>query len=183
MIFIHAPNHILKFAILRRQPSNDLVRSARRVNRQFRMKKYCLADLKLVLVHRISPPSRRRVYHVRGLNDSPRTAHWVVTAESGSDGELFVIDAYALSPFGIATWRHPEFREAIEAIVEWKTTVALPRSILAVRPDHLDRRIALQQSYFTFHVPNNKVLSPAAVLKNFTMCGLKKGRSEKSCLC
>src|SRR6516162_2712189 len=73
MTFIHAPNHILKFAILRRQPSNDLVRSSRRVNRQFRMKKYCLADLKLVLVHRISPPSRRRVYHLRGLNDSPRT--------------------------------------------------------------------------------------------------------------
>ena len=116
---------------------------------------------------------------MRGLNDSPRTAHWMVTAESGSDGELFVIDAYALSPFGIATWRHPEFREAIEAIVEWKTTVALPRSILAVRPDHLDRRIALQQSYFTFHVPNNKVLSPAAVLKSFTMCGLKKGAIRK----
>src|SRR5262249_37920195 len=52
-------------------------------------------------------------------------------------------------------------------------------AILAVRPDHLDRRIALQQSYFTFHVPNNKVLSPAAVLKNFTMCGLKKGAIRK----
>src|SRR5262249_20868221 len=101
MLFIPAPNQILKFAILRRQPSNDLVRSARRVNRQFRMKKYCLADLKLVLVHRISPPSRRRDYHRRGLNDSPRRAHWEVTAESGSDGELFVIDAYALSPLGL----------------------------------------------------------------------------------
>jgi hypothetical protein len=78
--------------------------------------------------------------------------------DEGRDGELFLLDAYKLSPFGIVTSRHPEFKRAIEAIVEWKDVADLPSSILAVRPDHLDRRIALQRSFFTFHVPNDPVL-------------------------
>ena len=52
MIFIRAPDHVLKLSILWRQPSNDLVRSARRATRQLRMKEHCFTDLKFVRGHR-----------------------------------------------------------------------------------------------------------------------------------
>jgi len=47
MILIRAPDHVLKLSILWRQPSNDLVCSARRATRQLRMKEYRLTDLNL----------------------------------------------------------------------------------------------------------------------------------------
>jgi hypothetical protein len=80
--------------------------------------------------------------------------------DESSDGELFLIDVYKLSSYGIATSRHPEFKRAMEALVQWKNATDLPSSILPVRPDHFDRRITLQRSFFTFHVPNEQVLSP-----------------------
>src|SRR5262249_4017902 len=40
---------------------------------------------------------------------------------SDSDGELFIIDAYQFVPqAGIATSRHPEFRNAIQVISRWR---------------------------------------------------------------
>jgi hypothetical protein len=52
MIFIRAPDHVLKLSILWRQPSNNLVCSARRATRQLRMKEYRLTDLEFVRGHR-----------------------------------------------------------------------------------------------------------------------------------
>ena len=88
--------------------------------------------------------------------------YFACDGDESSDGELFLIDAYKLSSFGIVTSRHPEFKRAIEALGEWKKATQLPSSILAVRPDHFDRRIVLQRSFFTFHVPNEKILLPTA---------------------
>jgi hypothetical protein len=68
--------------------------------------------------------------------------------DESSDGELFVIDAYGLSSIGIATSRHSKFRGAIQTIAEFGLADQLPDCILAVRPDHFDRRIALQRSLF-----------------------------------
>jgi hypothetical protein len=92
------------------------------------------------------------------------------------DGELFAMDVYKLSPIGIATSRHPEFARAVAALVEWKKATQLPKRILAVRPDHFDRRISLQRSFFTFHVPNEPVLKPTTSnkLTSFTIEGTRK---------
>jgi hypothetical protein len=98
-----------------------------------------------------------------------------------SDGELFLFDAYGLSSNGIMTSRHPKFAPIIDAIVQWKKAADLPRSIIAVRPDHFDRRIALQRSCFTFHVPNQLVLTPTSNnrITSFTISGAKKKPIQK----
>ncbi len=74
------------------------------------------------------------------------------------------MDVYKLEPrIGAVTSRHPLFKAALSAIVDWKTPAEAypaagvmpypPADILAVRPDHFDRRINLQRSCFTFHLP------------------------------
>jgi FRG domain len=96
-----------------------------------------------------------------------------------TDGELFLIDAYKLSSFGIMTSRHPEFKRGIEALAQWKKVTDLPNSILAVRPDHFDRRMTLQRSFFTFHVPEEPILLPNKVLTSFRVSGGKKKAIQK----
>jgi FRG domain len=106
--------------------------------------------------------------------------------DESRDGELFVIDVYDPKWCGtkIMTSRDPVFTEAIKALVEWKKVTCLPDSILAVRPDHFDRRITLQRSFFTFHVPKEPILLPSKVLTSFRVSGgTKKGiRDELSLL-
>ena len=97
--------------------------------------------------------------------------------DESSDGELFLMDALKLSPtIGILTSRHPEFKRAIDALVQLKVATDLPNSILAVRPDHFDRRITLQRSFFTFHVPDERILLPTASngLTSFKVNGGRK---------
>jgi hypothetical protein len=84
--------------------------------------------------------------------------YFVCTEHDGEDGELFFMDAYKLSEIGIATSRHPVFKGAVKALVDWSHPDVLPDFIFAVRPDHFDRRMSLQRSCFTFHVPKEKVL-------------------------
>jgi hypothetical protein len=81
---------------------------------------------------------------------------------------------------GIATSRHPEFTRAMEVLVQWKNAADLPSSILLVRPDHFDRRITLQRSFFTFHVPNEPILLTTASkgLRSFKV----DGRTKKAIL-
>ena len=93
--------------------------------------------------------------------NSPLAAlYFAVTADEASDGELFLMDAYQLSPCqkatdfeGIATARNQAFKKALHAIFHWKKPEDLPHVIIPVRPDHFDPRISLQRSCFTFHVP------------------------------
>jgi hypothetical protein len=94
------------------------------------------------------------------------------------DGELFFMDAYALRRAGgIATARRKEFRTAIAVIADWKRLKASPNHIMAVRPDYFDRRINLQRSCFTFHVPNRHALETA---DNPTLVSIKVQSDKKS---
>jgi FRG domain len=81
------------------------------------------------------------------------------------NGELILMDAYQFKfpkkqkDFGIATSRRKEFRAAIGVINEWKDQTHFPDYIIPVRPDSFDRRVALQRSCFTFHVPKHPELT------------------------
>ena len=82
------------------------------------------------------------------------------------DGAVFLMDGYELSPTqkaaseyqGIVTMRHPMFQKALRRIA-WDENEKFPKAIMAIRPDVADRRIGLQRSCFTFHVPNRKALT------------------------
>jgi hypothetical protein len=94
------------------------------------------------------------------------------------DGELFFMDAYGLSGAGgIATARREEFRTAVAVIAEWQKLEAIPNHIMAVRPDYFDRRINLQRSCFTFHVPNRHALE---IADNPTLVSIKVQGDKKS---
>ncbi len=91
---------------------------------------------------------------------------FAVTANSDSDGELFMMDAYQLSPSqkavgfqGIATARNAIIAKALDPIFRWQKLGDFPDFIIPVRPDHLDHRIGLQRSCFTFHTPKRHVLT------------------------
>ncbi len=114
--------------------------------------------------------------------------YFAVTANRGSDGELVMMDAYQLSPSqkavdfqGIATARNPTFEKALHPIFRWQKPDDFPDFIIPVRPDHLDHRIALQRSCFTFHVPKHHVLTKAEnnALFSFSIPGPDKEHMEK----
>ena len=80
------------------------------------------------------------------------------------DGGLYMMDAYQLAPAqnakfddkdfkGIATSQHPVFKNAVDIIGDWLEYPGFPAFILPVRPNHLDARVSLQRSCFTFHPP------------------------------
>lgn len=83
-----------------------------------------------------------------------------------SDGKLFMMDAYGLqshidesAPFyGIPTSRDGLFVTALHPILKRQQPDQFPKFIFGIRPDHFDRRISLQRSCFTFHVPSCPVL-------------------------
>jgi FRG domain-containing protein len=99
--------------------------------------------------------------------NSPLPAlYFAATANSSSDAELFIMDAYQLSVCqeakgfeGIATARNPIFDKALHPIFRWQKPDDFPGFIIPVRPDHFDRRVSLQRSCFTFHVPERRVLT------------------------
>jgi hypothetical protein len=96
---------------------------------------------------------------------SPLAALYFATSgdeeDDKHDGELFMIDAYAVAPGeGIATSGRKEFLEALEHITKWKSEKN-PNLLLPVRPDHFDRRISLQRSCFTFHGSKKQVFPSA----------------------
>ena len=81
-----------------------------------------------------------------------------------AEGEVFLMDAYQMQTpgfknFGAPTSRHPVFKKALHEILGWKKGDGFPEFIIPVRPDHFDKRIAYQQSCFTFHVPKKPVLT------------------------
>ena len=104
-------------------------------------------------------------------SNNPLVALYFALLESPNkeevDGKLFFLDAYKMAeaqdgvdinqePFkGIATSHNPTLKNAISVIAHWKKSDCFPNFIIPVRPDHLDRRMGLQRSCFTFHVPGH----------------------------
>jgi hypothetical protein len=95
----------------------------------------------------------------------PLAALFFATDAASLHGAVFMIDAYDMEPTqktgvfrGIATSRAPFFRDQINAIYDWAGTPQY-HFIVPVRPDHFDRRIAYQQSCFTFHSEHAKILT------------------------
>jgi hypothetical protein len=88
-------------------------------------------------------------------------------------GAVFLMDAYQLSGTqdggtqevkkiydGIVTSRHWVFKQSMDKIFNWRDNLQFPNFVMAVRPEHFDRRISLQRSCFTFHVPTREQLTP-----------------------
>jgi hypothetical protein len=100
---------------------------------------------------------------------SPLAAlYFAVKEEPGSDGALFMMDAFELAStqkavkfLGIATSRHPTFTTALKRITWWSDDFPFPEFVLPVRPDHFEKRVVLQRSYFTFHVPSHPAVTLA----------------------
>jgi hypothetical protein len=95
---------------------------------------------------------------------------FAATADQDSDGELFMLDAYAFqlpsggprsfadNDFrGIATLGHPVFQRALYPIFRWRPD-DFPPFVIPVRPPHFDVRISSQRSCFTFHVPDARAI-------------------------
>lgn len=124
----------------------------------------------------------------------PLAALYFAVAEPAykdTDAALFMIDAFSLAPSqnvepktfrGVATSRHPEFRKALKPIMNWsKNPNEFPDFIMPVRPDHFDKRVALQRGCFTFHVPKHKILTKDECnsLKSFFIPQGSKGNLKK----
>ena len=94
-----------------------------------------------------------------------------------SDGKLFFMDVYGLDNEdanlkGIASKRHPIFKQALEPIFNWHDSDEnFPKIIFPVIPDSFDKRIILQRGCFTFHVPNAPILTANEnpTLKDFSI--------------
>jgi hypothetical protein len=100
-------------------------------------------------------------------NNALAALFFAVTDKPDKSGAVFLMDAYQLSPTqkagdegynGIAPSGHPLFIESMKQIFEWRDG-KFPSFVMAVRPEHFDRRINLQRSCFTFHVPNREQLT------------------------
>ena len=89
--------------------------------------------------------------------------YFACCGDTDVDGEIFFLDAPKFEPRekqrGIATSRRKEFCEAVAVIDKWKKVNDFPDDIIPVRPDAFDRRITLQRSCFTFHVPKHPELT------------------------
>jgi hypothetical protein len=105
-----------------------------------------------------------------------------------SDGEIFIMDAWAFGPEarpkwskGVATSRREEFQVAIATIDRWRSATDFPKYIIPVRPDAFDQRITLQRSCFTFHVPGHERVTKSenATLQTWTVAGSSKQRVRR----
>lgn len=96
--------------------------------------------------------------------NNPLVALWfAVNEEPGLDGVLHMMDVYQMKNlhknFGIALPSHGMFVSAIKNIYSFGSEGEVPSAIFPIRPDHKNQRITHQQSFFTFHVPNDTTLS------------------------
>ena len=109
---------------------------------------------------------------------------FAVSELTETEAALFMMDAYQLAVqqrtgnefLGVATSRHPVFMEALKPICEWSNS-PLPEFIIPVRPNHFDRRMTLQRSGHTFHVPKRPELTKREnkTLRKFTTPSGRKG--------
>jgi hypothetical protein len=111
--------------------------------------------------------------------------YFAVKEHDSSDGAFFMMDAYGLGKtqktgaafHGVPTSRHPLFKGSMKRIHTWENSWHFPKFILPVRPDHFDKRMMLQKSHFTFHVPDHGTLTKAhnSSLKSFEIPASAKG--------
>jgi hypothetical protein len=90
--------------------------------------------------------------------------HFAVCENPTLDGNLFLLDAYSFAPTqevtaqfeGVATSRSEIFRRALRVIFDWYDPPEkfFSTFLLPIRPGYSDRRVYLQRSCFTFHVPS-----------------------------
>jgi hypothetical protein len=93
--------------------------------------------------------------------------YFAVAKEEETDGALFLMDAFGLATtqkirqMKVATGQHKVFTDAMKRIYWWSDDFPFPNFIFPVRPDHFDKRMMLQKSGFTFHVPDHGQLTKA----------------------
>ena len=112
------------------------------------------------------------------------------TESDNFDGDMYFLDAYRLPQSkdhrGVATSRRPIIQSAVSVIFDWKNLSDFPDFIIPVRPDHLDRRMSLQRSCFTFHFPNcnsvNKINAPGLLRFHIAKADKQKIRDQLSIL-
>lgn len=97
--------------------------------------------------------------------------YFAVCNDIDKNGALFMMDAYQLAKSqnanadenngfrGTPTSKFPLFIKAIQTISHWKNIDTFPKHILPIRPYYTDKRIILQKSCFTFHVPGKDILT------------------------
>jgi type I restriction enzyme M protein len=92
--------------------------------------------------------------------------YFAVKDEGAKDGAFFMMDAFGLAETqkpsgfrGVATSRHDIFKNAMKRIHWWSDLFPFPDFVLPVRPDYFDKRVMLQKSFFTFHVPDHGALT------------------------
>jgi hypothetical protein len=97
---------------------------------------------------------------------NPLIALWfAVESLSNDDGGFYIMDVYQMRGlpefFGIATPEHEYFTKSLKSIREFAFPGDFHSSIFPIRPGHKSQRIRHQQSFFTFHVPGQPVLTHA----------------------
>jgi FRG domain len=95
-------------------------------------------------------------------SNSPLAAlFFAVKSLPKANANIFLMDAYQLRGYeGISTRSHPNLSNALAPIYDWRKEIKdFPKNIIAIRPDHVDHRVSLQRSCFTFHVPERKELT------------------------
>lgn len=125
---------------------------------------------------------------------TPLTAlYFAVCDHPDKDGALFMMDAYQLALSqnayndgsrgfrGTPTSKFPLFVEAIKTISHWRKVDTFPNYILPIRPFYTDKRIQLQKSCFTFHVPQKHVLTEKenSTLKKYIIPAASKKEIRK----
>lgn len=110
---------------------------------------------------------------------------FAIDGDDSKEGEFFMLDAYKFiinkvhKNFGIATMNKPLLQKAIEPCFTWRKLSDLkdyPYYIMPVRPKQNDTRMVSQSSYFTFHAPNNPLLT---IADNPTLESIKIPASAK----
>ena len=150
----------------------NLMKDFRAFSAGLRTGRESLADLYLLQQH-YGMPTRLLDW----TNNALAALFFAVTPcenKNSDGGKFFAMDAesmqkrdktkrwYGDEEFrGIATSTHPTFSKGIKRIVEWADKAQFPDFIVPVRPDYFDRRITLQRSCFTFHVPCTPDLTEA----------------------
>jgi len=95
---------------------------------------------------------------------NPLIALWFAVENlSKDDGVLFLMDVYQMQDlpefFGIASPDHSFFTNSLKSIKKFEFPGSFPNTVFPIRPAHKNQRIRHQQSFFTFHVPSNPILT------------------------
>lgn len=98
--------------------------------------------------------------------NSPLAALYFASGPKSGNGALYMMDAWKIrgskgtSRAAVATARSEKLRQAVMRICDDRQNMGgFPDHTFPVRPDHFDKRVGLQKSCFTFHVPECPALT------------------------